>query len=435
MMRTVQLRLQRGFAAMACRQRYGWRRYIRAQWRGLTTYWCWRMLPQVAAGQKGKTILVIDDWLLRPDDSTLGRANDQYLQQLQKMGWRVFLLLRQAGWDTPQIVPHSTHWDEPYAQALDKRGIPVLASRLFRLRHRAWLQRNAAAIDYVLFRWPDTAMAYLPFFRQQSTAKLLFLAMDLQAERKRREYAITNNAADWQAAQRFAVMEAEIFQAVDGVLTFSHEEGAWLRQQVGEKVFHLPILIYPVMPAARPLPPQGQTMLFVGNFAHSPNRDGVRWFLENCLPMIKQVNPAVKLVIAGALADAAIFAWQSAEVEVVGKVSDAQLTRLYEQARVVIAPLRFGAGVKGKVIEALAHGTPVVTTRFGVEGVPGLEAITSPADSPAAMTAAITRLLTDDDEWQRVSVAGQAFVQQHFSSQAAEQSLRQIFAWVEKSNR
>ncbi|MFN8443093.1 MAG: glycosyltransferase [Caldilineaceae bacterium] len=332
---------------------YGWWRFIRAAWCALSTYLRWRKLaPHHATAQQGKTILVIDDWLLRPDDSTLGRTNDQYLQQLQQMGWRVLLLLRQAGWDTLQVVQHSTHWDDPYAQVLDKRGIPVLAGRFFRLRRQAWLERNVAAIDYVLFRWPDTAIDYLPFFRQHSSAKLLFLAMDRQAERKRREFIVTNNPVAWQEAQRLAKLEDEIFRNVDGVLTFSHEEGDWLRQQVGDKVFHLPIFIYTTMPAPRSQSPQSQTLLFVGNFAHSPNRDGLAWFLENCLPIIKQINPAVNLVVVGALADEAIFALQSDEVAVVGKVSDEQLARLYQQARVVIAPLRFGAGVKGKVIEA-----------------------------------------------------------------------------------
>ena len=412
---------------------YGIGRKVRADWLGVRTYWRYRILPPrppMPPDARSKTILVMDQRLLRPTDSTLGRSNDLYNHLLQQMGWRVLLMPYGPGWDGIADGPHGAHWDEPYAVQLRQQGFGVLAGWFWRWRRQRWLQRNAAAIDVVLFRSLDAAETYLPFFRAHSATKLIFLAPDLNAIRHQREYAATGNLAAFKQAQSFAHREEALFQAADAVLTRSSEEKAWLTEHYGRKVFQMPLFFYTTLPVAQPTLPPGQMLLFVGNFAHRPNPDGMHWFVQSCLPLILQQCPGAKLVVAGSFTQADIFALQSENIEVMGRVSDEKLTALYQQARVVVVPLRFGAGVKGKVIEALAHGVPVVTTRFGVEGIPGMAEMIRPTDSPETMTAAITHLLTDDLAWQRLAASGQAFVQQRFSVQAAQTSMMQLFTWL-----
>lgn len=409
---------------------YGIGRKLRADWLGVRTYWHYRTLPSRPPHVCGKTILVMDQRLLRPTDSTLGRSNDLYNHLLQQMGWRVLLMPYESGWDGIADGPHGAHWDEPYAVQLRQQGFGVLAGWFWRWRRQSWLQRNAAAIDVVLFRALDAAETYLPLFRTHSATKLIFLAPDLNALRHQREYAATGNLAAYKHAQTFARREEALFQAAGAILTRSSEEKAWLTTRYGRKVFQMPLFFYPTLPVAQPSLPPGQTLLFVGNFAHRPNPDGIHWFVQSCLPLIMQQCPNANLVLAGAFAQAEIFALQSAHITVLGRVSDEQLTRLYQQARVVVVPLRFGAGVKGKVIEALAHGVPVVTTRFGVEGIPGMAEMIQPTDSPETMAATVTRLLIDDLAWQCLSASGQTFVQQRFSVQAAQASMTQLFTWL-----
>jgi glycosyltransferase involved in cell wall biosynthesis len=113
----------------------------------------------------------------------------------------------------------------------------------------------------------------------------------------------------------------------------------------------------------------GNVILFVGGFAHSPNKDGILWFVEDVLPLLRQDDNPWQLMIAGSNADEDIRGAAAKDVCVLGFVSDEKLNQLYQQAAVVIAPLRYGAGVKGKVIEAMAKGVPVVTTSVGAQGI------------------------------------------------------------------
>jgi glycosyltransferase involved in cell wall biosynthesis len=95
----------------------------------------------------------------------------------------------------------------------------------------------------------------------------------------------------------------------------------------------------------------------------------------------------------------------------------------YERARVAVAPLRFGAGVKGKVVEALAHGCPVVTTSVGYQGLDELREVQPPADTADAFIAATLNLLTDDEAWRRARQLGTAFVRAHHSRESMARSL------------
>lgn len=415
-------------------QKYGIGRWLGVNLRGIQAYLRYQKLFLQRGQRRGKTIMVIDDTLLRPDDSTLGRSNAQYVSLLHNLGWQVLLLPEHTKWSSAAEAPQSMQWDEPYARQLEKEGVIVLAGCCFRWQPQRRLQANAAQLDYVLFRWPDQADKYWEFFQTYSQAKLLFLAMDLQATRKTHEYKVTGDPAALVAAQKFSKQEAQIFQRADALLTYSHAEASWLRQHYGDKVFQVPLFIFEGLQPTRLVAPASQQLLFVGNFAHPPNRDGLLWFLTECWPQLSQRCANVKLWVVGALATADIFTLQSAQIAVLGKISDEELAARYRQARVVVAPLRFGAGVKGKVIEALAYGAPVVTTSFGVEGVPGLAEIITPTDTPETMVAALLRLLADDQEWQRISMAGQAFVQQNFSIEAAQKSVAQIFSWLEHPN-
>jgi glycosyltransferase involved in cell wall biosynthesis len=109
---------------------------------------------------------------------------------------------------------------------------------------------------------------------------------------------------------------------------------------------------------------------------------------------------------------------------VTGYVSDARLAELYDLARVAIVPLRFGAGVKNKVVEAMNFGTPLVTTSVGVQGMPGLDAFLPISDDAAALADYVIELLRNDERWFAVSDAGREYVAANFSSDA----IRAVFA-------
>ena len=171
--------------------------------------------------------------------------------------------------------------------------------------------------------------------------------------------------------------------------------------------------------------PQGrQDIIFVAGFGHAPNVDAARWLVQDILPELQCSHPALRLSLVGANPTAEVLALASASVTVTGFVSEARLQELYAAARVVLVPLRFGAGVKGKVVEAMQIGVPVVTTSIGLQGMEGLQEIMPATDDVAAFVAQARRLLDDDLLWQRQARAAHAYIQEHFSMRA----MQRVFA-------
>ncbi len=129
------------------------------------------------------------------------------------------------------------------------------------------------------------------------------------------------------------------------------------------------------------------------------------------------------LSIIGSNPTARVQALVSEDVAMVANVSDAELQAAYDRARVAVVPLRCGAGVKLKVVEALRTGTPLVTTPVGAQGLPGLSQVVAVEDRPALFANAVVALLRDDDAWERRSNAQVAFAQARFSKDAMKASL------------
>ncbi|PYS98550.1 MAG: glycosyl transferase family 2, partial [Acidobacteria bacterium] len=153
-------------------------------------------------------------------------------------------------------------------------------------------------------------------------------------------------------------------------------------------------------------------LLFVGNFLHRPNTDAILFFAGEILPAVRESLPGVELLIVGDNAPPEFASFEG--VRLLGYVPD--VDPLFARARVFVAPVRFGAGVKGKIGEALAYAVPVVTTTIGAEGMElrdEEEALI--ADTPHDFAAAVVRLYRDAGLWQRLSDNAHAHVERHFS--------------------
>lgn len=164
---------------------------------------------------------------------------------------------------------------------------------------------------------------------------------------------------------------------------------------------------------------------FVGGFQHPPNVDAVRWFVAEVWPQVRAELPDARFHVVGSKMPESMRALAGDGVEIHGHVAD--LSPFLDGCRVSVAPLRYGAGVKGKVNQAMAHGQPVVATPMAVEGmhlVDGEEVLV--ADTPAAFAAAVVRLYRDEALWDRLSLAGVANVARHFSFDAARAALARV---------
>ena len=169
-------------------------------------------------------------------------------------------------------------------------------------------------------------------------------------------------------------------------------------------------------------------LLFVGGFTHTPNVDAVLWFCNDILPIILRQIPDIKVFIVGSNAPDTVLNLQSENVIVKGFVSDEELSQLYEQCRLAVIPLRYGAGIKGKVIEAMSNGMPIVTTSVGSEGILGAEHFMCIEDSKEGFARKLCELYQNERELIRISKASYQYIETNFSEQKAWDVIKNDFS-------
>ncbi len=164
----------------------------------------------------------------------------------------------------------------------------------------------------------------------------------------------------------------------------------------------------------------------MAGFGHAPNEDAAVWFVQQVLPRIRASVPSIRLWLVGSNPTGAVRALSRVPgVLVTGYVSDEQLAAHYSRTRLVVAPMRYGAGIKGKVVEAMRYGVPVVTTSAGVQGMTGLERDVPAVDEPGEFAECVIALLSDDNRWREQRRAQLEFVKRRFSSEALREFLLQ----------
>jgi glycosyltransferase involved in cell wall biosynthesis len=230
--------------------------------------------------------------------------------------------------------------------------------------------------------------------------------VDLQYIRERR--AAKYGDGELAEAERTKRRELEVYHAADALVVVTPEEDEILRREgVTAQRFWLPII---VRLRERTTMPREPEVVFVAGFDHPPNVDGVLWFVNEIWNRVQDRVPKARLKIVGNNPPPPVLELKYRPgVDVTGYVPD---TGPYlDQAAVSIAPLRYGAGMKGKVAEALAAGVPVITTSIGAEGfraVSGEHLLV--ADSADDFAAAVVRTLENPGRAERLGQAGQALV-------------------------
>jgi O-antigen biosynthesis protein len=287
--------------------------------------------------------------------------------------------------------------------ALAARGVRVVVEPL-----EEHLADPAVQYDLVLISRPNNMERYLDLVRAHHPGALVIY--DTEALYHRRvalEAALEDDpvrrAAIERNGLRFEGIERRIAREADHVISLSTDEAAWLRAVPGAKAVSY------VVPLARrwPLGPAGfgerSGAVFVAGWlagADSPNGDGLRWLHGEVLPEVRRLAPGVQIGVTGGQPPPSVAALARPGLDLIGHVED--LAELYGAARVAVAPVRYGAGVKIKVIEALQHGVPVVTTTVGAEGLPpDLRDLVAVSDDPVVTADLLVELCTDRRAWAR----------------------------------
>ncbi len=232
-------------------------------------------------------------------------------------------------------------------------------------------------------------------------------------------------------SKKLKKIETTLFKKSDIIFTLSEVEKRLIEEDVpGKRVELIPIFVYEKFPKPITNFSQRTGVLFVGGFQHTPNLDGIQWFTKQVFPQIIKQIPDIKLHIVGSNPPSEVRKIKSKNISVKGLVSDKELEKLYQQVRLVIVPLRYGAGVKGKVIEAMYHGLPIVSTSTGLEGIEGIEGAIIAANDAKNFSGAICELYEDEKELSDTSQEILKFklIQDYSQKKQVSKDLRAIIA-------
>ncbi len=360
--------------------------------------------------------LVIDNNLPEPDRDAGSRTMLAFMQALQASG-RIVKFWPLNGYATPG-----------YLEALQQMGIQVFHNPWYG-HMRPFLEQNGADIDEVLLSRPHVAADCLALIRQYCTAPVVFYGHDLHFARMRREAEARQDSAALREADEMLEAERAVWRAVDLVLYPSEDEAAEVRRLEPHVPAH-GIVPYALPPAAQgPLPLEGRSgVVFVAGFGHSPNVDAAQWLVREIMPLLRASHPGLRLSLVGSNPTNEVKGLADGLTEVTGFVSDEELARRYAAARVTLCPLRFGAGVKMKVVEGLHSGVPLVMTSTGAQGLPGVEQVAGVTDDPAEFAGQVRQLLDDDTVWAERSAAQRHYVDGRFTLAAMGAALEEAFA-------
>jgi GT2 family glycosyltransferase/glycosyltransferase involved in cell wall biosynthesis len=352
-------------------------------------------IERAADRRAGPAVLVVSDRVPTPDRDA-GSAR------------MVFTLGLLARWCRPVFVSLSKERRPEYERQLWQLGVETIGSADFLdLAERG-------VFEVAILSRPDVAEAVLPALRSRNASlKIIFDMVDTYFIRLEREHRLTLDERTAEEARRYRELELRLVRASDLVWCASSEDKRAVAHEAPEVRIE-------VIPTIHPLRARGESfagrahLLFLGNLSHRPNADAVHHFMRDIFPLVKRALPGVKFYVVGDKATPEIAAYASADVEVLGYVPD--IEPLFRNCRLMVVPLRYGAGIKGKLGESLSYGLPVVTTSTGAEGfglTDGVEALI--ADDPQTFAAAVVRAYEQEDLWERLAERGRRHVEKHFT--------------------
>ena len=360
----------------------------------------------------GKKILVFDHHVPTPDRDSGSHRMSLILRSLVEMGHNV------------TFIEGSPTADSHYVDILQQAGIEVLSGR-HALFSRRFLKRYGKFYDLVILSRLHVALKYIGQVKRYCPrAAILYDTVDLEHIRASRFAAIVHDNNLRNYADRMKKAELSLTSKVHSVITVSEVDRQILLEDS-------PCLLIQVVPDIYPLHPREflyadcEDLLFVGGFNHHPNTDAMSWFLHDIFPLIRVSLPGIRVLIIGENPPPEIQMYAANDVIFMGYVKD--LRDYLRHCRIFIAPLRYGSGLKGKILQSMSVGLPLVTTTIGAEGAflnDGDNALI--ADDAEGFAGKVVLLYQNQDLWQKISANSQDTVQKHFSCSSWKEELSRV---------
>lgn len=369
-------------------------------------------LDNYLVGFSKNRILFLDWSLPTPDRDAASVTEFQLLKILRALGQEVLFL------------PCNLIKDEKYARNLKNLGIECIAYPEVQSIDD-WLKENARHFGQIWLSRGPVVYPYLSTIRKHAPfAKLVFNTVDLHYLREMRQAEVLKDSKLATLAQRTKEQEFDIIENTDATIVVSTREHDILIESFPPENIYTISLIYEDETYTDKGFEQRKDLIFIGSFDHSPNYDGLKWFLENVYPIVKNMIPEIRLHVIGQNPPKQLveFADKDESISVHGFVPD--INQFMATARISIAPLRYGAGVKGKVGLSMMKGLPVAASEVAVEGM-GLTSNVHAlvADEAIAFAENIEKLYTDRDLWNLVSLNAWKKSSENFSESAVKSQI------------
>lgn len=378
--------------------------------------------PHLPTGQAPKWMprLLFIDWSTpRPDRDAGSLSAYQILKIYINLGYDV------------TFIPNDLQYLGEYTEAIRSLGVRCLHKEdIGSLSNH--LRKEGKFYDFIMLCRAPIAAHHIADIRGFApNTKIILNTVDLHYLREMRQAEIDGTQEKIDAAKKLKEWELDIISRCDITIVLSPVEKEILHKELPDVDVRLLPLIFVEAEYEYPSFQYRKDLLFIGSFLHTPNIDAVLFFHEKILPIVRRAIPDIKFHVIGNAPPSEISALHGNSGTIVhGHVKD--IATMFQNCKLSVAPLRFGAGIKGKIATSLAYGLPVVATSLAVEGMEieaGKHILV--ADEPQQFADAILRIYKSENLWNQLSKNGHEQVIQSFSSAAGH---RLISGFMEDIN-
>jgi O-antigen biosynthesis protein len=365
--------------------------------------------------QLKKILLFVDNEVPSYDKDAGSYIIFEYLKIFLDLGYKIVF------W------PHNLKKNEPYASDLQQLGVEVAYDRE---NFSNYIKKYGEYIDLAILSRPNIAETYLGKIRKNSRAKILYLAHDLHFLREMRESQLGENKEAPEINSRTREREIDIIKKSDMSLVFSEEEKKIVKKDHPEiKIITIPWIEKNNEDIPKNKFEEREGIMLLGGFRHQPNVDSVLWFHKEIFPIVKKKIHDAKVYVIGSEPPKEILDLDSNDFKILGFATEKDLAAYFNKNKVFVAPLRFGAGFKGKIAKSMAYGLPVVTTSIGAEGIgvrDGESAVI--ADTADEFAERLVKLYKDENLWNVISKKSLEYVRDNCSAENAKKVMKGILS-------
>ena len=359
--------------------------------------------------------LFIDYTTPREDRDAGSYAAIQEIKLIQSLGYKV------------TFIPKNFEDFGVYTQTLRNMGVEVIVAPFYRSIEDFIAQRGSEFDCAYITRY-YVAQVSIPALREYAPdCKIIMNNADLHFLRELRSAG--DDPKKLERAAEVRELELEMMLESDVVISYNETEHAVIQSHTDNAVNVMKCPWVVQTPNSFPRFNKTEGLAFLGGFKHPPNREGMEWFGAEVMPLIE--NNGIELSVYGAAMDHKFKeSMREQGINAVGYID--HLEDLYTKHRIFIAPLLSGAGIKGKVINALSYGIPTILTPMAAEGIGlrhGHDCMI--ARTPREWAESINKLYHDATLWESISKASREYAEQQFSFSEGRRLMREIFESVE----